>query len=543
MTREEWDLELEAVLISAALHYTLRYSPMIRRVAEDLHTAARAGDTARVRKLLVPGSNGQVLDVNAVTKDGADWTPLMFAARAGHVEALCELVGAGADLDSWNVTGETSLHLAARHGHAEACHCLISFGANKDLRNTAGESPEEVAHSRLGNHDMEAVLAALRSETDGSILRAARAARKQVYNVNATLCAAVQLRGLFPDAADDDAPSPRALHSVSGLIISRTAGAVARRVLSRQDESSASPVPLGALRRVRELGKGSFGRVIEVELPTEGNFWRRSTGGRHFALKLQLKAEAHRNAYSEVLALRRAHHPFIVRLERAFQTPRFFALLLELCLTDLNRRLLAEESSDGRCYGLAPNVGARYMGQVLLALVHLHENECIVFRDVKPDNVLISERDEAKLTDFGLAKVMTSFNQANMSMCGTHGFFAPELVEPRCVSRCEEGDTFNMSFGSGSPTPPQFEPHDVFKMDSYSFGVTLQVLSDLCTKGFLSPEGFDLMERLQTYAVPRRCLLRDVISHEFFSKSLGCIDMREHLMSGLEVPTSSKGTF
>lgn len=36
-------------------------------------------------------------------------------------------------------------------------------------------------------------------------------------------------------------------------------------------------------------------------------------------------------ACSEVVALRRCGHPFIVRLEQAFQTPHYYALLLELC--------------------------------------------------------------------------------------------------------------------------------------------------------------------------------------------------------------------
>eukprot|EP00435_Cladocopium_sp_Y103_P021371 s4067_g5.t1 len=59
-------------------------------------------------------------------------------------------------------------------------------------------------------------------------------------------------------------------------------------------------VPLGALRRVRELGRGGFGRVIEVELPRDAasSIWRSPKTAQRFALKLQLKQD-HRQASSE----------------------------------------------------------------------------------------------------------------------------------------------------------------------------------------------------------------------------------------------------
>ena len=44
-----------------------------------------------------------------------------------------------------------------------------------------------------------------------------------------------------------------------------------------------------------------------------------------------------------------------------------------------------------------------YLCEILLALEYLHQNK-IVFRDLKPDNVVFDEEGHALLTDFGLSK-------------------------------------------------------------------------------------------------------------------------------------------
>merc|ERR1719329_750902 len=70
------------------------------------------------------------------------------------------------------------------------------------------------------------------------------------------------------------------------------------------------------------------------------------------------------------------------------------------------------------------------MAELLLAFIHLHAMK-VVYRDLKPENVMLDESGHAMLIDFGLSKEgVGSLNGAN-SQVGTPAFLAPEIVLKR----------------------------------------------------------------------------------------------------------------
>jgi len=126
-------------------------------------------------------------------------------------------------------------------------------------------------------------------------------------------------------------------------------------------------------------------------------------------------------AMTERNVLSYTHHPFIVRLNYAFQTKNKLYLILDYCPGgDLGKYLL-------RTGQLDENVARIYIAEIVLAIQYLHRRE-IIFRDLKPDNIVVDEDGHCKLTDFGLSKEGIDDNISASSFCGSLAYLAPEML-------------------------------------------------------------------------------------------------------------------
>lgn len=173
------------------------------------------------------------------------------------------------------------------------------------------------------------------------------------------------------------------------------------------------------------LGTGKFARVTLAQ-------HRRSKAV--YALKTMSKREIllqkqQANVMHERVVLESMDHPFILKLHATFQDQMKLYMLLEFVAGGELFSLIHAADHDG-----LPDSHAKFYSMVLvLVLEYLHSKD-IVYRDLKPENVLIDKDGYPKLVDFGFAKVLKG-SMKTFTLCGTPEYIAPEIVLGRGYNR------------------------------------------------------------------------------------------------------------
>ena len=171
----------------------------------------------------------------------------------------------------------------------------------------------------------------------------------------------------------------------------------------------------------RTLGTGSYGRVLLAKHNPTGQF---------FALKklrkndiIRLRQVEHTNNECRLLSSisNGFNVPFIVGLRGKFQDNNCLYLVLDYVpggeLFSLLRKLRT----------LPVFVAQFYAAQVAYALACLHDHG-IIYRDLKPENLLLNKSGYLRMADFGFAKELSSDNPITWTFCGTPEYLAPEII-------------------------------------------------------------------------------------------------------------------
>lgn len=201
-------------------------------------------------------------------------------------------------------------------------------------------------------------------------------------------------------------------------------------------------------RLLKKLGCGDIGSVYLAEL----------SGTRTcFAMKVMNKTElASRKklvrSQTEREILQSLDHPFLPTLYTHFETETFSCLVMEFCPGgDLHA---LRQRQPGKYF---PEIAARfYVAEVLLALEYLHMLG-VIYRDLKPENVLVREDGHIMLSDFDLslrcAVSPTLVKSSNTSLeTKSSGYcIQPACIEPTCVIQpdCIQPSCFTPRFLSG----------------------------------------------------------------------------------------------
>lgn len=177
-----------------------------------------------------------------------------------------------------------------------------------------------------------------------------------------------------------------------------------------------SPLKITDFITNKTLGTGTFGTVKEAVFKKNMSF--------EFALKIVKKSHIKKLNQlplieNEKRILSIISHPFIVNSIAQFEDDDSFYFLFEKAEGGELFSLLTKTK------GFSFSTGQFYISEILLALRYLHIND-IIYRDLKPENVLLDGNGHAKLIDFGFAKIIE--NNRTYTLCGTPEYIAPELL-------------------------------------------------------------------------------------------------------------------
>ncbi|XP_039298371.1 cGMP-dependent protein kinase, isozyme 2 forms cD4/T1/T3A/T3B isoform X5 [Nilaparvata lugens] len=178
-----------------------------------------------------------------------------------------------------------------------------------------------------------------------------------------------------------------------------------------------SEVRLSELRVLATLGVGGFGRVELVQVAHDPS--------RSFALKQMKKSQIvetrqQQHIMSEKEIMGEANCDFIVKLFKTFKDRKYLYMLMESCLGGELWTILRDKGH------FDDSTTRFYTACVVEAFDYLHSRN-IIYRDLKPENLLLDVNGYVKLVDFGFAKKLMH-GRKTWTFCGTPEYVAPEVI-------------------------------------------------------------------------------------------------------------------
>lgn len=177
------------------------------------------------------------------------------------------------------------------------------------------------------------------------------------------------------------------------------------------------------------IGRGSFGIVYKA-------LWRGTT----VAVKI-VDATIHdiNEFRMELVAYTKLHHPNIVQL-------------LGACTLQKPYYIVLEYMSNGNLSSHIPNMSIDQKLEICkdiakgLAYLHNRKPQCLIHRDLKPDNILITASGKAKLSDFGISSFQEDANDEYemTGETGTYRYMAPEVIRHEAYNSSVDIFSFGM---------------------------------------------------------------------------------------------------
>ncbi len=178
------------------------------------------------------------------------------------------------------------------------------------------------------------------------------------------------------------------------------------------------------------LGKGGMGMVYKVRMPLVGKVVALKLLSPHPNLVALLgEAEIKKLFVTEALTMARLRHPNIVAIWDFHESEDLTFFIMEYYCNNLGAIIGETYRVEEPSRVVSVDKAIHYTRQILEGLTRLHQAG-IIHRDIKPYNILVTDQDTAKITDFGLSKLRgETFQGPRNLMVGSPYYAAPEQEE------------------------------------------------------------------------------------------------------------------
>lgn len=443
-----------------------------------IHFASVQGKDLCLRKLVLNGAN-----LNLVTND--EWTPLGLAAA--HAQAACLTIllrSPGVQMNKMTKKG-SALHIAVQYNHIDIVSLLLNAGASIILENNLKQIPLELAKDIeiielipkfQGMRDLEKYSNKSKpANFSGKLtkLRTFKISDRKVFlniNLNSGLLeeyfnksdfftyscpnytfqlSTIEYVGAFVKGV-------RKIKSISYFEVSLVSG---KRIYYTKDEAyrdkwveqlceainycqvykrvticeaqinsenENEEVDFGLdenseklkdnFEIVQEIGSGSYGEVHKVVEKDTGLVFALKSLSKPFMKRKEML----KYAISEIKIMQKLVHPFVISMKCAFEDSSTLYLILEYCSGGDLEALLSKKK-------LPSMVARATIAEIILGLEYIHSMD-IIYRDLKPANILIDIEGHIKLADFGLATPLEHDFSIISTLVGSPAYISPEIL-------------------------------------------------------------------------------------------------------------------
>lgn len=303
-------------------------------------------------------------------------------------------------------------------------------------------------------------------------------------------------------------PTPTSVASTTAASSSQPEPQASSSTAASSSSSSSEPaveekkVGIPDFELLKVIGKGSFGKVLQV---------RKKDTGKIYAMKVLNKQtiiarSEIKHTQAEKNILQKLVHPFLVNLNFSFQTKdKLYFIMDYINGGELFFHLQKDKRFDEQRVRF-------YCAEIVCGLEYLH-NSGVLYRDLKPENLLLTGDGHICMTDFGISKEgLVSDDARTATFCGTPEYLAPEVLEGNGYGKPVDWWSFGtLMYEMLTGLPPFYSP-EIQQMYTQIMNAKLSI------PDHISPEARDLLTKLLIRDPAKRLTNPvEIKAHAFFA--------------------------